>query len=45
MVRAFFTLIAPRSYDPLLIGDSLSPEDLIKQMAQIYFDGVIIKKS
>ncbi|MFL5690560.1 MAG: hypothetical protein ACJ795_02040, partial [Ktedonobacteraceae bacterium] len=45
MVRTFFTLIAPRSYDPLLIGDSLSPEDLIKQMAKIYFDGVIIKKT
>jgi hypothetical protein len=45
MVRAFFTFFAPRSYDPLLMGNSLSPEDLIKQMAKIYFDGVTIKKA
>jgi AcrR family transcriptional regulator len=45
MVRTFFTFFASRSYDPLLMGDSLSPEDLTKQMAKIYFDGVIIKKA
>lgn len=40
MLFSFFSLFSPKSYDRLLLGDELSREDLIKQLRDVYFNGI-----
>ncbi|HTI14193.1 MAG TPA: TetR/AcrR family transcriptional regulator [Dictyobacter sp.] len=44
MVISFFRLFAPRSYDPLMLEDTLSQDELIKQLCQVYFHGIAAHK-
>lgn len=43
MLSAFFSLQSPRSYERLVVGEHMSPEELVKYLGQIYFKGVSAK--
>jgi hypothetical protein len=40
MVTAFFHLFSPRTFDHLILDQSQSHDELIKQLGQIYFKGI-----
>ena len=40
MLSAFFSLLSPKGYERLVIGDQMSADDLIKYLGKIYFKGV-----
>ncbi len=40
MLSAFFSLQSLRSYEHLVVGEHMSPEELAKNLGQIYFKGI-----
>ena len=40
MLFSFFSLLSPKSYDHLLLGEDFSHEDLGKYLWRIYFNGI-----
>ena len=40
MLSAFFSLLSPRSYERLLVGAHMSPDELVTHLARIYFKGI-----
>ena len=40
MLNVFFSLLSPRSYERLVVGEQMSPDELAKYVVQIYFKGV-----
>jgi TetR/AcrR family transcriptional regulator, fatty acid metabolism regulator protein len=40
MLSAFFSLLSPRSYERLLVGAQMSPDELVTHLARIYFKGI-----
>jgi TetR/AcrR family fatty acid metabolism transcriptional regulator len=43
MLSAFFSLLSPRSYERLVVQAQMTPEDLVKYLSRIYFDGIAAK--
>jgi TetR/AcrR family transcriptional regulator, fatty acid metabolism regulator protein len=44
MLSAFFSLLSPRSYDRLLVGAHISPDELAMHLGRIYFKGIAATK-
>lgn len=40
MLSAFFNLLSPKAYERLLIEEKMSPEEVVKQLGRIYFNGI-----
>jgi AcrR family transcriptional regulator len=40
MLNVFFSLLSPRSYERLVVGEQMPPDELAKHVVQIYFKGV-----
>jgi TetR/AcrR family transcriptional regulator, fatty acid metabolism regulator protein len=40
MLNVFFSLLSPRSYERLIVGEQMSPDELANHLVQIYFKGV-----
>jgi len=43
MLNAFFCLQSPRTYEALVVGEQMSPEELVKHLGEIYFKGIAAK--
>jgi AcrR family transcriptional regulator len=43
MLNAFFCLQSPRTYEVLVVGEQMSPEELVKHLGEIYFKGIAAK--
>ncbi|HEY0736588.1 MAG TPA: TetR/AcrR family transcriptional regulator [Herpetosiphonaceae bacterium] len=41
LLRTFLVLLSPRSFEPLIGGEQLSPEELVTYVGRIYFQGII----
>lgn len=44
MLNAFFCLQSPRTYETLVVGEQMSPEELVKHLGEIYFKGIAAVK-
>jgi len=44
MLTLFFGLLSPMRYEQLLIREQIPPEELVKHVGRIYFDGIATKK-
>jgi AcrR family transcriptional regulator len=40
MLFSFFSLFSPKSYDHLMLGEELPPEEIIRHLSQIYLHGI-----
>lgn len=40
MLNAFFCLQSPRTYEALVVREHMSPEELVKHLEHIYFNGI-----
>lgn len=40
MLSAFFSLLSPRGYERLIVGDQVSADELVRHLGKIYFKGV-----
>lgn len=40
MMSVFVSLLSPRSYERLVVGDQMPPDELIRHLGRIYFKGV-----
>lgn len=40
MLSAFFSLLSPRSYERLIVGNQMSGDELVRHLGRIYFKGV-----
>ncbi|TMC21622.1 MAG: TetR/AcrR family transcriptional regulator [Chloroflexi bacterium] len=40
MLSAFISLQSPRSYERLVVGEQMSPDELVKHLGRIYFKGI-----
>lgn len=43
MLNTFFCLQSPRTYEALVVGEQMSPEELVKHLGEIYFKGIAVK--
>lgn len=39
MLSAFFSLQSPRSYERLVLSEHMSPQEIVKYLSQIFFEG------
>jgi hypothetical protein len=39
MLSAFFSLQSPRSYERLVLSEHMSPQEIVKYLCQIFFEG------
>ncbi len=44
MLTLFFGLLSPMRYEQLLIREQIPPEELVRHVGRIYFDGIAMKK-
>jgi TetR/AcrR family transcriptional regulator, fatty acid metabolism regulator protein len=44
MLTLFFGLLSPMGYERLLIREQIPPEELVRHVGRIYFDGIVTKK-
>jgi TetR/AcrR family fatty acid metabolism transcriptional regulator len=44
MLNAFFCLQSPRTYEALVVGEQMSPDELVKHLGEIYFKGIAVVK-
>jgi AcrR family transcriptional regulator len=40
MLSAFFNLLSPKAYERLLLEEKMSPEEVVKHLGRIYFNGI-----
>lgn len=45
MVSAFFSLLSPRSYERLVLGEHMDVHEMIRHLGRIYFEGIVKKAS
>ncbi|GCE49355.1 TetR family transcriptional regulator [Thermosporothrix hazakensis] len=45
MVSVFFSLTSPRSYERLIVEDHMTPEEVARYLARVYFKGVAAQGS
>jgi len=43
MLTLFFGLLSPMGYERLLIREQIPPEELVRHVGRIYFDGIVTK--
>lgn len=41
LLRTFLGLLSPRNFEPLIGGEQLSPEELVRYVGRIYFQGIL----
>ena len=41
LLRTFLGLLSPRSFEPLIGGEQISPEELVTYVGRIYFQGIL----
>jgi len=44
MLTLFFGLLSPMRYEQLLVREQIPPEELVRHVGRIYFDGIAMKK-
>jgi TetR/AcrR family transcriptional regulator, fatty acid metabolism regulator protein len=40
MLSAFFNLLSPKAYERLLVEEKMPPEEVVKHLGRIYFNGI-----